>query len=165
MLQAKAIRNQGKAVGILQSCLSPEYVGSRSGISNLINGADTRDPGVAWLDLEQGIKKGAGILLISKQGELLLLHKHGVAVTNRGQLINQSKLRESAWYTLTNGILRTPISENKSSQYELNRYLSSSIPLGPNFRLAAVIDTFSASSDLQQIISGLAAINLLTLLI
>ena len=165
LLQAKAIRNQGKAVGILQSCLSPEYVGSRSGISNLINGADTRDPGVAWLDLEQGIKKGAGILLISKQGELLLLHKHGVAVTNRGQLINQSKLRESAWYTLTNGILRTPISENKSSQYELNGYLISSIPLGPNFRLAAVIDTFSASSDLQQIISGLAAINLLTLLI
>ena len=165
LIQAEAIHNQGHPIGVLQACTAPEHIGPSSGISTLTSArASNKEPN-AWLDLDHGATKGRGVLLVSKKGQLLLLHKQGKAVTENGRLSDPRMAQNSAWAEMAQAILKAPINSNQTAQYQFSDYFIAASPLGPDFTLAAIIDRDTALKSLREVAYGIASINLLALLI
>lgn len=162
--QAEAIRQQNISIGVLQSCTPPEHVALRSGVSALLKtkGTEENHP---WLDLDQGIKRGRAILMLSSRGELLLLHKQGDAVTGMGKLTDSSLIKSSNWADLALAIKKLPTTANLPTQSTFKDYFITALPLHSNFRLASVIDSDTALNQVRRAVLGIAGVNLLALLI
>ena len=161
---AKAIRQQNISIGVLQSCTPPEHVALKSGVSALLNmkATEERHP---WLDLDQGIKRGRAILMLSSRGELLVLHKQGAAVTGNGKLTDASLIKSSNWADLAQAIGKLPTIPNLPTQTSFKDYFITALPLHSNFRLASVIDSDTALKQVRRAVLGIAVVNLLALLI
>jgi serine phosphatase RsbU (regulator of sigma subunit) len=162
--QAAPIRKDNISIGVLQACTPPEYMAQRSGIGALAKRNDSRGS-YQWLDLDQGIKQGWGILMLSRRGQLLLLHKQGAAVSGQGTLTNPNSIKRSNWATLAKAIQDLHTDPNRSTQSEFGDYLIAALPLQSNFRLASVVDTDTALGQIRRAVTGIAAVNLLVLLI
>lgn len=165
LIQAEAVRTQEGPIGVLQACITPENVGANSGISDLMDARDSGDQRTAWIDLDQGIKSGRGILLVSKRGQLLLLHKRGNNVTGNGRLINPRTLQKTAWADLTHAIQTLPSKSAKATQSEVGDYFVATSALGPDFKLAAIVDKKSALHTLRDVAISILSINVLALMI
>ena len=165
LIQARAIVHAGKPVGVLQSCVPPERVGSRSGIGDLVDSNDSSSQRMSWLDFDQGQTQGRGILLVSNQGQLLLLHKKGKDVSGGGRLTDPVRLRKSAWASLVQAIQNLPTSRTGTTEAEFSNYLLATSALSPNFTLTAVIDKDSLLQQLREVAYGILAINFLALVI
>lgn len=164
LAQAAPIRKGNISIGVLQACTPPEYVAQRSGVSALLKRKASGD-NHQWLDLDQGIKQGWGILMLSRRGQLLVLHKQGAAVSGQGTLTNPSSMKSSNWATLAKAILDLRTEPDQSTQSEFRDYLIAALPLQSNFKLASVVDTNTALGQIRRAVAGVAAVNLLALLI
>jgi serine phosphatase RsbU (regulator of sigma subunit) len=159
--QAEPIRKQNINIGILQSCTPPEQIALSGGTRALLKTNEKK--GLRpWLDLDQGAPKGWGILLLANQGDLLLLHKQGAAVTGFGTLTDPRLINESNWAELAQEIRRLPRIPTQSA---FNNYLIAARPLQSNFKVAIVVDSDTALGQVRLAILGIAAANLLALLI
>lgn len=163
--QARAINNANRVIGVLQACTPPEEVAARSGVKALLDSDESDGSRTAWLDLEQGRSKGWGVLMLSNRDELLLLHKQGVAVTGGGRLTNPGTLAQSPWAELAQTIKDQPLNPETPSQSITNDYFVATSPLGNTFRLATVVDQATSLKEVRATALGIAAANLLALLI
>lgn len=74
-------------------------------------------------------------------------------------------LRKSAWADLAQAIQMMPNNPDHAVQSEAHGYFIATSPLGPDFRLASVIDRNSALKQLREVATGIVSINVLALLI
>ena len=162
--QAEPIRRGGTSIGVLRLCTPPEHVALKSGVSALLKIKDIEDDH-PWLDLDQGEKQGRGVLLLSNQGALLVLHKQGAAVTGHGTLTNPDLINKSNWASLAKAIWKLPSRQARPTQSQFESYFIAAQPLQSNFKLALVVDTATALAQVRRAVLGVTAVNLLGLLI
>ena len=161
--QAEPIRKQNISIGVLQACTPPDHVAMKSGVSALVK-MKSIEKGHQWLDLDQGIRQGWAILLLSSRGQLLALHKQGATATGHGKLTNPNSITGSKWANLAEAIQQLPTDPNLPTQARFNDYFIAALPLRPNFRLASVVDSSTALGQIKRAVLGIAAVNLLALL-
>jgi serine phosphatase RsbU (regulator of sigma subunit) len=159
--QAEPIRQQQLNIGVVQSCTPPEHVALSSGARSLLKIEEKKGP-QPWLDLDQGVQAGWGILMLSNRGELLVLHKQGGAVTGHGKLTDPRLVKKSNWAKLIQEISKLPGIPTQSVSKD---YSIAALPLQSNFKLALVVDLGTALRQMRLAILGIAAVNLLALLI
>ena len=155
--QAEPIRQKNINIGVLQSCTPPEHVALSSGARALLKTEEKE----AWLDLDQGVQTGWGILMLSNRGELLVLHKQGGAVTGYGKLTDPRLAKKSNWAELIQEVGKLPGIPTQSASKD---YSIAALPLQSNFKLALVVDSGTVSRQTRLAILGNVAVDLLALL-
>jgi hypothetical protein len=162
--QAEPIRQQNINIGVLQSCTPPEHVALKSGAKALLK-IKEKESARPLLDLDHGVQKGWGILMLFNRGELLMLHKQGGAVTGHEKLTDPRLTEKSDWAGVIQEIRKPTDITDIPTQLVFNDYLISALPVQAGFKLALVVDTDTALGQVRLAILGIAAVNLLALLI
>ena len=112
----------------------------RSGIREIVQLQGEQSSVATVLDLDQGVNKGIGVALVSKQKQLVLLHLEGEAATNNGQLLHPAENKKSKWMPFTEKIIQTSTT-NKVVVQKLDHFLVASISINKEFILAFILNT------------------------
>ena len=162
--QAEAVHRGNVVIGVLQACAPPDHVAQSSGVGALLNTTIT-DGRQQGLDLDRGIKQGLAILMLSNQGQLAILNQQGEAVTSNGKLTSFKEIQNSGWGNLVDAIQRLQLRPNLPTQSRYGNYFITALPFSSSFKLASVVDYSSSLKATRKAVAGIAAANLLALLI
>ena len=140
LTQSTGVFNGEEIVGIVAKCIIPGDIAARSGIREIVQLQGEQSSVATVLDLDQGVNKGIGVALVSKQKQLVLLHLEGEAATNNGQLLHPTENKKSKWMPFTEKIIQTSTT-NKVVVQKLDHFLVASISINKEFILAFILNT------------------------